>query len=530
LQRFLAGRESVVIVGLVSAVTMWIVWGTLDPVPVIQDEISYVFQSRVFATGRWTVPTPPLPQFFQQPHVLTIPVVASKFPPGHAFLLTIGTFLGASALVPLVLSGLTGALLFVLARRVSNPWVALFTCLIWLGDPINLRFRPSYFSEVTTGLLWLVALWALDHWRQSREARWLFVIAAAIGWGAITRPLTMLAFSVPVGVVVLRDVARTKRWRDLVGAAALGSAIVGILPLWAARTTGDWRLWPITLYQRQYLPYDHPGFGLDSTPPQFELSPVNRGVYVGFRDEHANHTIARIPRTAFDRLWVIAREEWQGTRLPLIPFVIVGALSMTTPVVFAIVCSFALFVGYMSYGHWSEWPLYYFEGLPVLSLLAGLGVWRTIEFILARRDRSNIVDSGDVAPGPRRVGTAVALAVVLIVAQTGVELVRSRANHRRVSLFDEYFRKLISDGPPGGGIVFVRYANRLHQHPQVVANSTDLVNEPFWVVHDRPAENRQLMRLAPSRVPMLLTEESGKVQLIPYRELISYWDSLRTVR
>ncbi|HEY9230196.1 MAG TPA: hypothetical protein VIP11_26320, partial [Gemmatimonadaceae bacterium] len=98
----------------------WFAWAAIDPLPLVEDETSYVLQSRIFASGHWTAPTPPAPDFFQQPHVLTIPAVASKYPPGHALLMSIGSLFGAPVLVPLLLTGLTGALLFYLVQRVTN--------------------------------------------------------------------------------------------------------------------------------------------------------------------------------------------------------------------------------------------------------------------------------------------------------------------------------------------------------------------------------------------------------------------------
>src|SRR5437763_1949852 len=150
MQSWLSGRQAAFVVGLVSAVATWIAWGSFRPRPIVEDEVSYVLQSRIFASGHWVAPAPPLPEFFQQAHVLTTPAVASKYPPGHALLMSLGTLLGAPALVPLLLTDLTGALLFVLTRRVTNAHVALLAWLIWLSDPIELQFRPGYFSEVTS--------------------------------------------------------------------------------------------------------------------------------------------------------------------------------------------------------------------------------------------------------------------------------------------------------------------------------------------------------------------------------------------
>ena len=46
-----------------------------------------------------------------------------------------------------------------------------------------------------------VSWWALLEWRSSngegKGRRWLFVLALAVGWGAITRPYTTLLVAIP---------------------------------------------------------------------------------------------------------------------------------------------------------------------------------------------------------------------------------------------------------------------------------------------------------------------------------------------
>ena len=71
--------------------------------------------------------------------------------------------------------------------------------------------------------------WCLLEWRQSRQTRWLLGLAAVAGLGAVTRPLTMLVFILPVGVVVLRDTLRSGRWRPLLGAMTLGMLCLCLL-------------------------------------------------------------------------------------------------------------------------------------------------------------------------------------------------------------------------------------------------------------------------------------------------------------
>ena len=484
---------------MISALATWFAWANVNPPALVEDEMSYVFQSRLFASGRWTAPSPPLPEFFQQSCVLTTPAVASKFPPGHALLLSVGALVDWPALVPLLLTALTGALLFALVRRIANARVAVLAWIIWLGDPVLLRFRPSYFSEITTTFLWLCSWWALLEWRAARRREWLLALAAAIGWGAITRPLTMLAFAVPVGFVVVRDVMRTKRWADLSLAAGVGIAILGILPLWSARTTGNWRLAPLALYNRDYMPYDKPGFGVDSTPPRQALSPVNRFTYVGFFDAHVEHTPANLPRIAWERLAQIAHDEWSGPRLALVPFVLLGLFSLGTAGAFALACSGALFVGYMFYGHEAQWTLYYFEGLSVLSLLAALGISAALDWA---RERASIARS------PSRLFTQpIVLASAALMLLTGIELHARRLIQQRNAGWTLAFEERLSQLPKHPKVVFVHYGPRIGPHAAVVTNSLDLADDPIWIVNDLGDRDAELMRYAGPRVPLAFDED-----------------------
>ncbi|MGH7615701.1 MAG: glycosyltransferase family 39 protein [Gemmatimonadaceae bacterium] len=487
---------------------IWITWGSFAPRPIVEDEVSYVLQSRIFASGHWTAPSPPLPEFFQQGQMLTIPAVASKYPPGHALLLSLGALVGAPALVPLLLTGLTGALVFGLVRRVANPPVALLAWLIWLSDPIELQLRPGYFSEVSSSAMWMLALWALLNWRDNRRTRWLLALAAAIGWGAVTRPLTMLAFAVPVGVVVIRDIARTRSWRELGLAVGLGAALLAIIPLWSAMTTGDWRLSPQTRYTRDYLPYDKPGFGVDSTPPALALSPVDRFTYIGFFNEHVRHTPANLPSIAFERLSAIAHDEWSGPRLVLVPFVVLGLFAMTAPVWFGLACSVALFGGYLSYGHWAHWTIYCLEGIPVLSVIAALGVWKALRWI---RPRADVRARDLVRLGGTVRSLVMTLAILVILA--GYECLRWRETHRRNALWGTAFQELLGKMPVRSAVIFVHYAPRLGPHLNVVANSPHLFAESTWIVNDLGPRNAELLRYAGKRVPLAFFERDMHIEV-----------------
>jgi 4-amino-4-deoxy-L-arabinose transferase-like glycosyltransferase len=245
--RFLAGRAAPALFGLASSLLYGWIWGSLDGVPTVHDEAAYVLQAKLFAAGEWTAPPPPFPEFFEQIHVFVTPFLASKYPPGHSIALTPGIWLGLPGLMSIVLSGVAGALVFLLARRLANPWVALAAWFVWTSAPGDLFFRASYMSEMTTTALLLAAWWALLEWRRTLSAGWLLAVAGCMAWSAITRPFSTLALLLPIGAVVLWTAWKRSRWRDVLLAAALGGAVLFLVPIWSAATTGDWRTTPYAL-------------------------------------------------------------------------------------------------------------------------------------------------------------------------------------------------------------------------------------------------------------------------------------------
>src|SRR5260370_3211489 len=147
---WLATRRAAVVCGVVTELLTWWVWGSLDQVAVFHDEAAYLLQAEIFASGRWAAPARPLHEFYEKFDVLVTPVFASKYWPGHSLLMVPGVWLGLPGLVPVLLSGLTGALCFGLARRVSTPGIALVTWLVWTTASGNLHWRAAVLSSGPT--------------------------------------------------------------------------------------------------------------------------------------------------------------------------------------------------------------------------------------------------------------------------------------------------------------------------------------------------------------------------------------------
>lgn len=508
-ERVLDGPGAPVVIGIcTAALTIWS-WGSWPPTATYHDEMAYRLQAGIFASGRWADPSPTLSEFFEQMHVLVLPARAAKYYPGHAFLLTPGVWVGHPAGGPILLSVLCGALVFALARGLTNSYVGLLTWVIWVAAPGGLKYRASFFSEVTTGFLWLAAWWALQRWRESGRRAWLLSTAACIGWGLITRPLTMLVFAVPVGIVVLRLTYQRARWRDLRMALLLGAMVLLLIPLWSFKTTGDWKTTPLTLYTRTYLPFDRPGFGADTSPPLRELPSDIHGIYQMFLELHQEHTLASVGKTLRERGWAIREDFWGGWRRPLALFALVGLFFLPIEAAFGAAVSILLVLAYLTYAHSTNWALYYIEMHPVLAFLTAVGIWQMLLALTVTKQLSRKAGRPGLATCFLALLTALAL-----MGLSYSDLESARSAKQDYSSPQTQFRLLVGS-IPYPAIVFVTYSPYHDIHRSLIWNEPDLPHARVWLVYDRGVENEKLMRLAPNRHAYLYDEANGALTPIP---------------
>jgi 4-amino-4-deoxy-L-arabinose transferase-like glycosyltransferase len=490
-------RFGPVAAAVVSILVIWWTWGALNPLAIVHDESSYVLQSEIFARFRWTAPSPAIPEFFEQPHVLVVPAVASKYPPGHALLMAIGSLLHFPALMPLLLTGATAALIMMVTTRVTNPWMGLLAWIIWLTTPLVLRYQPGYFSETTTTALVLASWWCLLEWRETRKRSWIALLGLAVGWGAITRPLTMLAFGIPIAAIVISDVIRYRFWLE--APIALGGclAVLAIVPLWSARTTGDRALTPTALYTRDYLPFDKPGFTPDTTPPRRAQSPVVKSLYDDFLAHHQRQRLGDLHRTFGERAWNVARDLWRGTQLVLLPFFLIGLFSMPRELRFGAASAALAFLAHLGYAHDAPWTLYYAEMVPVVAAITACGAWRA----LVRVARGVVIQRHI----DRRPKLGAALVALVLAFSSIPTFVSWRRQHEEMTSVRTAFEQAMTQLPASKAIIFLRYAQRPH-HLSLVFNSADLQHAPVWVVHDLGDRNQELVKLALDRTAFVFDE------------------------
>jgi hypothetical protein len=509
IDRALETRAILVAVFAATFVVLWYSWGMFDPMPTVHDEMAYVLQSRILATRHWSLPSPPMPAFWEQPQVLVQPVVAAKYFPGHALLLAIGSLVGWTALMPLALQSAAGVLLFLLVRRTTHGALALLAWVIWLTSPMVLHFGPSYYSEATTVVCWLGGWYALLEWRTNRRPAWLAGVAFLTAWGVITRPLTGVAYAIPVAAIVGRDIVADRRWRDLLLSVVVGTAVLAVIPIWSAFTTGDWRLTPLLLYTRQYMPYDLPGFGLISTPPTQEMSVQLQHLNILYSRWHPGHVPANLPHTLAIRAERLTESVWGWSGRILMVFAVVGLVTLDGVIAFALASSVGLLLLYLYFATPPGWTLYYYETVPVYAYLTAAGLAWAIS--LLGRPRGT-------RPAPvfawrsRRwatvlLGTALAIGVPGLVAAHLI-----RGEHARIRRLHVEFETMRQTIPASRAMLFVHYSDTHDPNISYVKNVLDPGAERVWAVFDRgPDENAKLMALAPDREAFIYDEDRNAI-------------------
>jgi hypothetical protein len=507
---FLSGPWSPAVAGIVTLFFVRIVWGSFHEPGVVHDERAYLLQAEIFASGRWTALSPPLAAFFEQMHVFIEPAVFAKYPPAHALTLVPGIWLRLPGLMPALMTGIAGTLVFWLARRLANEWTALLTWWLWTTAWATLLWSASYLSETTSTAMWLIALWATIRWLDSGRPAHLLFAATALAWGFMARPLTIAVLALPLAFVILRRVMTTRAWKTLAAPVVVGAAIITLGPVWNQHTLGNWRLDPYPHYSRVYFPFDKPGFGVDPAPPLRPLVPEIAAVGEWSRDLHAGYRLSSLPLAFVQRLIGILAWCAEGWRLALGALVLAAALRASGVERAGVFTIALMLLAYLTFAHPPLWIVYYLEVLPIVYFLAARELGRVVH-----KFGGLGAEAGTSVRWPAPAANA-SLAVALLLLPLGVsDVLRVRAAIDIRNSFHRAADAAMARLPPEKAIVFVSYPSSQNPHQGLTRNEPDLVSAPLWIVYDRGPRNAELRALAPDRAAYSLDAATMRLERLP---------------
>lgn len=357
-----------------------------EHIPHSEDEAAYLFQAKVMAQNRLTVPTPANRLAFWSPFVVDYQGRRfGKYPPGWPALLSLGVRLRAAWLVNAALGTLTLALIFRLGSRLYSPPLGLIGAALALTTPGFLFLSASLLSH-TASLFWvMIALVGLTYIRRGRPYPAL-IVGAGLGAAFVTRPSAGLGAGLAVGFFALLQAIRGRwRWPVLAWFGLGGLPVAALLPLYWWAITGDPTFNPYLLV----WPYDRPGFGPDIGPYGYDL---RAALFINTRLK-----LQALATGLFG--W----PGWSNLLFLSLPFLLPslpparGKANLSpkrggiTPAADWLLLGLLLSLIFLHLFYWAfggvdgGFPRYYYDALPALVLLTGRGMQRAFGWLARYR-------------------------------------------------------------------------------------------------------------------------------------------------
>ncbi|MBW2146252.1 MAG: glycosyltransferase family 39 protein [Deltaproteobacteria bacterium] len=347
----------------VLAITNFFAWFLFCHMPSIGDEVSMVFQSRIFAGGDLFLHPPPHVEFFALEHIMDEGRWYSVYSPGHPIMLTLGQWIGAPWLINPLAGSVSAILIYWLGKETYGEKTARLGMLLGSLSPFLWFMSASFMAHPTALLFATLFLWSAARCIRTLSPRAGLAAGLCLGMMFIIRPLTALGIGLPTALWFMARIVR--RPRRTVGAAAAGllgfAAFAALFLLYNNALTGD----AFTFgYEARFGSAQSMGFG-----------PRSWGVV---------HTPWRGLMNTASNLWGLNEFLFQWP-IPSLCFIFIAAAARKrnpwdafffAPILSVMALYFFYFGQDLHLG-----PRYFFELIPCLCLLTSRGIRSTPAFV-----------------------------------------------------------------------------------------------------------------------------------------------------
>ena len=334
--------------------------------PRIDDEVSALFQARIFARGAVTLPLPPHPEFFEEFCVLggkaNCGHWVTMYPPGWPMLLVPGVLVGFPWMVDPILGGLLVVMIVLLGVEMFGLRAGRTAGLLALSSPFLTHMAATHMTHTATALFLALFMWGMIRLLNTGRPAFGTLSGGAWSMAFLCRPFTALIAGALIALVVLGRPRQAWAARRGLGLAlVLALAGLATIAAWQYATTGD----PLKSgYQAEIGERDRLGFYGNYTPWQAGQH-TERRIYV------VNQQLLGWPVLA---LWIVS-----------LPFLFGRARGKEAWLLAPLA---GLLAGYAFYWYF-EWEIpgrYVFEAMPMLLILAarGLGILDDAEIRVRR--------------------------------------------------------------------------------------------------------------------------------------------------
>jgi Ca2+/Na+ antiporter len=210
-------------------------------IPHIHDECAYVFQAKIFLTGRLYAPSPCAKEFFDFPHVINNGRWYSMYTPGYPFLLMLGLIFQAPWIINPLLASLAIFLFYFLGKEIYNRQIGILAALLGAASIWFLLMSSTMMSH--TSSLFFACFFLLYLFRSLKNPSLANGALTGIGLGMafLIRPYNAVLFSFPFLVYYAFHFFRDMRLKlkNAMAFALTTIAIISALLVYNQLTNGD---------------------------------------------------------------------------------------------------------------------------------------------------------------------------------------------------------------------------------------------------------------------------------------------------
>lgn len=222
-------------------------WNLYSGLPVLDDDVSALFQARIFLSGRLWLPIPEHHEFFATFGVISgehgADHMCSMYPLGHPLLLLPGLALGVPWLVMPLFGAGTCVLAASVGRILFDEKVGRLAGLLCLASPMFAEICSTHLNHAPTAFGALLATRGILLSLRRPSLRQGLLAGLGISIAFLCRPATAAALGLVLGIAVAAH--PVKAWRSLgplsAAAAVLACALAAHV-LYTQGQTGNWRI------------------------------------------------------------------------------------------------------------------------------------------------------------------------------------------------------------------------------------------------------------------------------------------------
>ncbi len=176
-------------------------------IPRIDDGVGALFEARILAQFKTTIPLPPCAPFFKTFGVLGaeshLGHWCGMYPPGWPVLLMIGVWLGAPWVIAPFFGAMLSVLVVMLGEELFDERTGKIAGMLSISSPFMLVLSGLHLSHIPTGFFCALCLLALL--RMLRTNKWQYGLLAglAMGMALLCRPLTAAVMGMVFGGLLL---------------------------------------------------------------------------------------------------------------------------------------------------------------------------------------------------------------------------------------------------------------------------------------------------------------------------------------